>query len=85
MKGSHKVPLRHRITNFTGDAPSAANTYEGASDDEFDTLPDVEADALAGKVELLNWDMQPGDALIFFSAMLHGAPGVPAARPDPSR
>lgn len=41
VKGSHKHPLRHKITNFSGDAHSGVNTYSAGAE-SFDPLPDVE-------------------------------------------
>ncbi|KAJ1458865.1 hypothetical protein M885DRAFT_460612 [Pelagophyceae sp. CCMP2097] len=80
VRGSHKWNLTHRITNFSGAAHSGKNTYEGAA--ELPPVPDV-ADIPAE--DMLNWDMQPGDALLFYSAMLHGAPGVPGGSPHRRR
>ena len=80
VRGSHKWNLRHRVTNFSGDAHSDRNTYGGA--DALPPVPDVGAVAPA---DLLRWDVEPGDALLFYSAMLHGAPGVPADSPHRRR
>ena len=54
VKASHKKPLRHAITNFSGAAHSDRNTY-AAAESKFDPLPDIEAEAAAGKLELLKW------------------------------
>ena len=80
VRGSHKWNLTHRITNFSGAAHSGKNTYEGAA--ELPPVPDV---AGIPAEDMLNWDMQPGDALLFYSAMLHGAPGVPGGSPHRRR
>jgi ectoine hydroxylase-related dioxygenase (phytanoyl-CoA dioxygenase family) len=77
VKGSHKLGLRHRVTNFSGDAHSQRNTYADAASQRFDELPDVDAQVRAGRLELLKWDMEPGDILLFYSAAIHGAPGLP--------
>lgn len=77
VKGSHGWGLRHKVTNFSGDAHSEKNTYGGADEAALDPLPDVDAKVAAGEWELLAWDMQPGDVIVFASAALHGAPGLP--------
>ena len=45
-------------------------------------MPDVSEVADA---DLLKWDVEPGDALLFYSAMLHGAPGIPKDSPHRRR
>lgn len=81
IKGSHKWRLLHRVTNFSGDAHSDRNVYDEA-DSDFDNLPDVEAGISRGEFELLKWDMEPGDIILFDSYAVHGAPGLP---PNSSR
>lgn len=76
VAGSHTWGLRHRVTNFSGDAHSDRNVYEGVDGaDPFDQLPDIDAGVADGSLRLLSWDMAPGDALLFDSAAVHGAPG----------
>ena len=75
VKGSHKWGLLHKITNFSGDDHSDRNTYAGQ--DDVPAVPDVDAGVQSGEYDLLNWDMVPGDVLVFYSAMMHGAPGNP--------
>mmetsp|Transcript_147111 Transcript_147111/g.274000 ORF Transcript_147111/g.274000 Transcript_147111/m.274000 type:complete len:312 (+) Transcript_147111:50-985(+) len=77
VKGSHRWGLCHRITNFSGsDDVDSKNVYPGA--ENFPPVPDVDAGVARGEYELLSWDMVPGDVLVFYSAMMHGAPGNPA-------
>lgn len=76
VKGSHKTKLRHAITNFSGGDHSDKNRYEGS--ETLDAIPEVEALTAAGDLELLKWDMEPGDVIVFNSYALHGAPGTPA-------
>lgn len=57
VKGSHKWAIRHRVTNFSGDAHSAKNTYDGVTDMAFDPLPDVDGQVAKGQFELLKWDV----------------------------
>lgn len=42
-------------------------------DDKMDDIPDINADP--GRYELLDWDMQPGDILMFHPLTLHGSYG----------
>jgi len=72
VRGSHRWGLQHRVTNFSGDAHSDRNTYADA--EELPEVPDVSE---LPEEDLLAWDCAPGDALLFYSAMLHGAPGNP--------
>jgi len=73
VRGSHKWQLRHAITNFSGGDHSAKNVYGGAA--SLEPVPDIDAGAARGEYELLRWDMEPGDILIFYSATMHGGPG----------
>mmetsp|Transcript_75565 Transcript_75565/g.126019 ORF Transcript_75565/g.126019 Transcript_75565/m.126019 type:complete len:332 (+) Transcript_75565:163-1158(+) len=75
VKGSHRWGLVHAVTNFSGAAHSERNVYSDAVD--LPPVPDVDSGVARGDFELLNWDMEPGDVLLFYSAMLHGAPGNP--------
>ena len=85
VQGSHKWGLLHKITNFSGANTSDRNTYKDASDDEGAEVPDVDAGLARGEYQLLAWDMKPGDALLFYSAIMHGAPGVPPNSPHRRR
>ena len=83
VAGSHRWQLLHRVTNFSGGAHSDRNVYDDA--ETLPPVPDVDAGVASGEYELLSWDMLPGDVLLFYSAMLHGAPGVPADSPHRRR
>ena len=83
VAGSHRWQLLHRVTNFSGGAHSDRNVYDDA--DTLPPVPDVDAGVASGEYELLSWDMLPGDVLLFYSAMLHGAPGVPPDSPHRRR
>ena len=80
VRGSHAWGLRHRVTNFSGDDHSARNVYGDA-----DALPPVPDVSEVADADLLKWDVEPGDALLFYSAMLHGAPGIPKDSPHRRR
>ncbi len=44
-------------------------------DDGYETVPDI--DAAPENYEILSWDLEPGDAVLFHFLTLHGAPGNP--------
>lgn len=43
--------------------------YEGEG---FETVPDIDA----GEYDILSWEMEPGDTIVFHARTLHGAPGT---------
>jgi len=65
VKGSHKWPQR-----FKAISPDYVATL---IDDAMDDIPDINANL--DQYELLEWDMQPGDMLIFHPLTLHGSYG----------
>lgn len=65
VKGSHKWP--HRFKALSPDYVAAI------IDESMDDIPDINADP--GKYELLHWDMEPGDILMFHPLTLHGSFG----------
>jgi ectoine hydroxylase-related dioxygenase (phytanoyl-CoA dioxygenase family) len=67
VRGSHLWGEWYTPRRFvdSGDHP--------AEDSSFRPVPDVEADRAA--YDLLSWDLQPGDCLVFHALTLHGAPG----------
>ena len=85
VRGSHRWGLRHRVTNFSGADHSDRNVYGGAAAEQLPPVPEVDARAATGELELLSWDMEPGDGLLFYSAMMHGAPGIAADSPHRRR
>ena len=40
---------------------------------ELEDMPDI--DANRDKYELLSWDLEPGDVLMFHPLIVHGSPG----------
>jgi ectoine hydroxylase-related dioxygenase (phytanoyl-CoA dioxygenase family) len=78
VRGSHTWGLLHRITNFSGGDHSEKNTYADGEQGALPSVPDVDAKVRAGEYDLLSWDMRAGDVLLFYSAMMHGAPGNPS-------
>eukprot|EP00271_Cylindrocystis_brebissonii_P016269 TRINITY_DN39637_c0_g1_i1.p1 TRINITY_DN39637_c0_g1~~TRINITY_DN39637_c0_g1_i1.p1 ORF type:complete len:311 (-),score=40.55 TRINITY_DN39637_c0_g1_i1:385-1317(-) len=68
VKGSHHWKLMHKITSFSGDAVR----YEAK--EELPDMPNI--DDQLDKVELLAWDMEPGDCLVHHGFAVHGASGV---------
>ncbi|KAL3687623.1 hypothetical protein R1sor_013932 [Riccia sorocarpa] len=70
VKGSHKWKLVHKLKSFSGDA----ERYKAANMTDLPPLPDI--DSILDKVELLSWDLEPGDCLVHHSFAVHGAPGI---------
>lgn len=64
VRGSHRWGA-HNPHNFIDNTP-----YEGTGLPE---LPDIEA--RRGEYEILGWDMEPGDCLVFQGMIVHGAGG----------
>ena len=85
VKGSHRWNFLHRITNFSGASHSDKNTYDDVDQAELPPVPDINSGVASGEYELLAWDMEPGDCLLFYSAMMHGAPGNPPDSPHRRR
>jgi ectoine hydroxylase-related dioxygenase (phytanoyl-CoA dioxygenase family) len=71
FRGSHKWAGRHRPFYTTADGRISDFFY--ADDDDYDDLPDFEMERRHH--EILSWDMEPGDALVFHALTVHGAPG----------
>ncbi|KAI9008643.1 phytanoyl-CoA dioxygenase PhyH [Hyaloraphidium curvatum] len=69
VRGSHKGIL------FNGSAFSPDDDTEPLyKDSELPRLPDIEANRAA--YDIVAWDLQPGDLLIFHLSILHGGAGV---------
>src|SRR5262245_51115563 len=64
VKGSHRWNQRFRPQSFFGDA-----RYQ----EDLPRIPDIEA--MRGKLEFLQWEMEPGDCLVHHGLTVHGAPG----------
>jgi ectoine hydroxylase-related dioxygenase (phytanoyl-CoA dioxygenase family) len=65
VRGSHKWPQRFKAIS--------PDYVAAVIDERMDDIPDINADP--GKYDLLNWDMQPGDMLLFNPLTLHGSYG----------
>jgi ectoine hydroxylase-related dioxygenase (phytanoyl-CoA dioxygenase family) len=57
-------------------------TYEGIGNDALPTAPDVAR--YRDSFDILSWDVEPGDAVVFNGNILHGAEGRPH-HPHPRR
>ncbi|MCY1356743.1 Phytanoyl-CoA dioxygenase (PhyH) [compost metagenome] len=65
VKGSHKWPQRFKAIS--------PDYVAAIIDDDMDDIPDINAHP--ERYELLDWDMQPGDILMFHPLTLHGSYG----------
>ena len=65
VKGSHKWSQRFKAIS--------PDYVAGLIDDEMDDIPDINAHPQ--RYELLDWDMEPGDILMFHPLTLHGSYG----------
>jgi Phytanoyl-CoA dioxygenase (PhyH) len=65
VRGSHRWPQRFKAIS--------PDYVAAIIDEKMDDVPDINADP--EKYELLHWDMQPGDMLMFHPLTLHGSYG----------
>ncbi len=63
VRGSHRGKTRYQPFDFRGDG--ALET------DEFAPLPDIESHR--EDHDIVSWDLEPGDAVVFHALVLHGA------------
>lgn len=81
VSGSHNGPM-YDGTPFIGDDDTAPMFGDNGTY-QLPRLPDVEALRAAGKVEILSWDLKPGDVIAFHLNALHG--GAPSSEACPER
>lgn len=81
VRGSHRGP-EYDGTDYT-DPKNPTKPIWG--DENFPRLPDIEAERATDseKWDVLSWDLEPGDALVFHSGSLHG--GAPVTPDCPIR
>jgi ectoine hydroxylase-related dioxygenase (phytanoyl-CoA dioxygenase family) len=65
VRGSHRWPQRYKAIS--------PDYVPAIIDEDMDDVPDINADP--SRYELLHWDMQPGDILMFHPLTLHGSYG----------
>lgn len=78
VRGSH---LWNVVYDTGGDASSEISTgeegegftYMGIGDERLPPVPDIEAHR--GSFDIISWDVEPGDAVVFHGGILHGASG----------
>jgi len=79
VRGSHRWNV---VYDTRSDAPAdvvtaeegGAFTYDGIADDRAPPAPDVER--YRDSFDILAWDVEPGDAVVFNGNVLHGAEGL---------
>jgi ectoine hydroxylase-related dioxygenase (phytanoyl-CoA dioxygenase family) len=72
VRGSHRWPGLYRPNLFVTTQPIPGT--------EGETVPDVDALAAAGEVELLQWELGPGDVSVHHARTLHAAGANTTAR-----
>ena len=72
VAGSHRWGRWFAPRYFAGGA-----RYYDLEGTRFEDIPDIEAER--GDYEILGWEMEPGDAVVFHALTLHGAPGNQSA------
>jgi len=63
VRGSHKTDVMYGPVAFSADQ----KPYEG----DLPTVPDIDADR--SQFDIVSWDVEPGDCLVFHAKILHGA------------
>lgn len=69
VRGSHRWDQTFNPTHFADGTP-----YAGTG---LPSLPDIEADRSA--YDIVSWDLEPGDCVVFQAMLVHGAPANPSA------
>ncbi len=67
IRGSHRWDAYYAPESFTDSSIEWADDFEG------DRVPDI--DAARDNFDIVGFDVEPGDAIVFSSWILHGAPG----------
>ena len=62
VRGSHLGEVRYQPFDFKGDRPLETS--------EFEPLPDIEGHR--DHYDIVSWELEPGDALVFHALTLHG-------------
>jgi len=85
VSGSHKIPKLFMPKGFFengGTATDAASRFyldyhrgtgAPAGESLFSEIPDIEAER--ERHDIIGWDLEPGDCVVFHARTLHGAPG----------
>jgi ectoine hydroxylase-related dioxygenase (phytanoyl-CoA dioxygenase family) len=57
---------------------TGTGTDTGPAVSRFEPIPDIEAER--SRYDIISWDMEAGDCIVFDALTLHGAPGNPSAQ-----
>lgn len=68
VRGSHDSTGFYRPYSF-GKVTKPVRGVDG------ELMPDIEVEAAAGHLDLLTWDLEPGDCLVHHGMTVHGSPG----------
>ncbi len=69
VRGSHR--WNRRFAPFHADPTGGFSHYVASTDSDKERLPDI--DAAREQYDIVSFDMQPGDALVFHGLTVHGA------------
>lgn len=72
VRGSHLWNVVYRAVNLTEGSDAGAHAFVCERDMNLPAVPDIEAHR--DGFDVLGWDFEPGDALVFNANMLHGVP-----------
>ena len=71
VKKSHTLGKSFAPIRFTDESGFGRGDRHGA-EAGYEVMPDIENDQ---RFEILSWDLEPGDCLVFHGMTIHGAPG----------
>lgn len=71
IRGSHLWDVRYRPVGFKDGPPTAHGTRY--ADSPLPAIPDIEADRAS--YDIVTFELEPGDCLVFQAMIAHGAPG----------
>ncbi|MFO1056128.1 MAG: phytanoyl-CoA dioxygenase family protein [Dongiaceae bacterium] len=77
VRGSHRQSRWYRPFD-TDETGRVTEIFKGDEDRDFEDMPDIEA--ARDRLDIVSWEMQPGDALAFHALTLHAARGNGEAR-----
>ncbi len=78
VRGSHLWNVTYRAVNLTEKSDEGPHNFVCERDQNLPEVPDIES--CREGFDILGWDFEPGDALVFNANMLHGVQASPRPR-----